>query len=102
MGEFTLSRIRFRWTGEWIADKDYAKDDMIEYDGKVYTCLDKHTSRAYFYTDLLNEDDTTIPPTPDPYWKLTIDGRTWKGAWTALTGYNLGCLLYTSPSPRDS
>jgi hypothetical protein len=93
MGEFTLSRIRFRWTGAWVAEQDYAKDDMIEYDGKVYTCLDKHTSRAYFYTDLLNEDDTTIPPTPDPYWKLTIDGRVWKGAWTALTGYNLGNIV---------
>jgi len=93
MGEFTLSRIRFRWVGEWSAETDYAKDDIIEYDGKIYTCLDKHTSRLYFYDDLLNNDLTTIPPTPDPYWKLTIDGRTWKGDWTPTTNYNLGNIV---------
>jgi len=93
MGEFTLSRIRFRWIGEWSGSTDYAKDDIVEYDGKVYTCLDKHTSRDYFYDDLLNDDNTTIPPTPDPYWKLTIDGRTWKGSWTESTPYNLGNIV---------
>ena len=56
MGEFILSRIRFRWMGVWEPDFSYAKDDIIEYEGKVYTCLDKHTSRSDFYTDLLNED----------------------------------------------
>ena len=93
MGEFTLSRIRFRWIGEWQGEYDYAKDDIIEYDGKVYTCLVKHTSRTYFYDDLLNEDNTTIPPTPTPFWKLTIDGRTWKGSWTPATPYNLGNIV---------
>ena len=93
MGEFTLSRIRFRWTGEWEAGRDYAKDDIVEYSGKIYTCLDKHTARDYFYDDLLNDDNTTIPPTPDPFWKLTIDGRTWRGDWQPTVLYNLGNIV---------
>ena len=93
MGEFILSRIRFRWMGVWEPDFSYAKDDIIEYEGKVYTCLDKHTSRSDFYSDLLNEDLNTIPPTPDPYWKLTIDGRTWKGDWKETTFYALGNIV---------
>jgi hypothetical protein len=93
MGEFTLSRIRFRWIGEWTAETDFAKDDIVEYDGKVYTCLVKHTAREYFYDDLLNEDNTTIPPTPTPFWKLTIDGRTWRGKWAETTQYNLGNIV---------
>jgi len=93
MGEFTLSRIRFRWVGEWTTDTDYAKDDVVEYSGKVYTCLVKHTSRTDFYSDLLNNDNTTVPPTPTPYWKLTIDGREWRGSWRPTEDYNLGNIV---------
>ena len=92
-GEFKLSRIRFKWVGDWAPDTDYAKDDIVEYGGKVYTALVKHTSRVLFYDDLLNEDGSTIPATPTPYWKLLIDGRQWRGAWQGDEYYNLGNIV---------
>ena len=93
MGEFTLSRIRFRWVGEWAAETNYAKDDIVEFQGKVYTCLKAHDSSTYFYNELYNVDNTTIPSTDDPIWKLTIDGRQWKGAWAPSQAYSLGNIV---------
>ncbi|WP_375143056.1 carbohydrate-binding protein [Paenibacillus sp. D2_2] len=30
----------------WVANKAYAKDDLVIYNGKVYKCLQPHTSLA--------------------------------------------------------
>lgn len=92
MAEFKLSRIRYKWRGEWLASTDYIPDDIIEYQGKSYVCLVQHTSDADFYTDLrfLNSD---VPPAPAPKWLLMIDGYVWTGDWAVDHFYSVGNIV---------
>lgn len=92
MAEFKLDRIRYRWKGEWVASANYIPDDIISYNGKVYTCLTQHTADIDFYSDLnfLNSD---IPPALEPRWELMIDGISWLGEWTPDTFYPLGSIV---------
>lgn len=92
MAEFKISRIRYTWKGNWTASADYLPDDVVRYEGKVYTCLVQHTASPDFYTDLefLNSD---IPPAPEPKWELMSDGFSWRGNWSTDTFYSIGDIV---------
>ena len=51
MADFKLNRLKFRWTGSWVAATDYIKDDVVQYAGRAYVARVSHTSGANFYTD---------------------------------------------------
>jgi hypothetical protein len=86
MAEFKLARLRFSWLGDWQTGTAYARDSIVHYQGKAYTCLVPHTS-TIFDTDLATNDNGVY------YWSLLADGKTWRGAWTPGTTYSLGNIV---------
>jgi hypothetical protein len=92
MADFKLSRIRYKWKGTWTPGTEYIPDDIVRYSGKVFVCIDQHTSSLEIYTDInfLNND---VPPQPVPRWELMMDGKTWRGIWTASTFYDIGDII---------
>jgi hypothetical protein len=78
MAEFKLGRIRFVWKNEWTASTVYYQDDVVAFGGKMYICVQGHSSQADFFLDF-----DIVPPK----WNLVSDGQTWKGDWTPDTDY---------------
>ena len=79
MAEFKISRLRFTYTGVWATSTSYKKDDVVTYNGKMYSCLTPHTA-SVFNSDIAN-------------WTLIIDGKTWFGTWATSTSYDLGNIV---------
>ena len=92
MADFKILRIRFKWVGEWTNGYSYIKDDVVRYKGKTYVALKTHTSSSNFYTDF-NAVDNQVPPQPDPFWELMLDGYGWTSEWQPGTFYSLGDLV---------
>lgn len=92
MADFKILRIRFRWKGNWASSTAYIKDDIVRYGGKTYVALKTHTSASNFYTDF-NAVDAQIPPQPDPFWELMLDGFAWTSNWQPSTFYGVGDLI---------
>ena len=78
MAEFKLGRIRFVWKNDWVASTVYYQDDVVAFGGKMYICVQGHTSQPDFFLDF-----DIVPPK----WNLVSDGQTWKGDWTPDTDY---------------
>jgi hypothetical protein len=78
MAEFKLGRIRFVWKNEWAAGSVYFQDDVVAFGGKMYICVQGHTSQPNFFSDF-----DVVPPK----WNLVSDGQTWKGEWQPDTEY---------------
>jgi len=83
--EFKIGRLRYNWAGAWSASTAYARDNVVQYQGKTYVCLVPNTASSNFYNDL--------NASPYPYWKLMMDGKTFKGPWTSATLYSLGNIV---------
>jgi hypothetical protein len=90
--EFKIARLKYTWRGQWQADTVYNPDDVVSVSSKVYTCIDRHTSDAVFYTDLLNEN-TDIPPIADPKWLQIADGTNFVGEWQPVEEYFIGDIV---------
>jgi hypothetical protein len=88
--EFKIGRLRFNWNGEWQPAIFYNRDAMVQYEGKMYVCLEPNTSSADFYSDLYAEAQDGAPT---PYWNLIIDGKKWSGVWATTTKYSLGNIV---------
>jgi hypothetical protein len=93
--EFKIGRLRFTWAGQWATSTVYARDNVVQYNGKIYVCLTPHTSNSVsFYTN-------------SSYWNLVADGKTWLGNWNSGTAYSLGNLvsyggqIYTCITPNN-
>ena len=84
MAEFKLGRIRFVWKDSWSTATTYYKDDVIRFGGKIYICVEGHTSAVGFFTDL------EIVPSK---WNLVSDGQTWKSTWATATSYVYGDIV---------
>ena len=84
--EFKIGRLRYTWTGPWVAATQYSQDAVVQFDGKMYVCLVPHTANATdFYADLY--------ATPFSYWQLVLDGKKFLGPWSTSTKYNLGNIV---------
>ena len=89
MAEFKISRIRYTWKNEWVADSTtYNKDDVVRYGGSTWICQRQHTASTFaadqnYYN---NPGDTQ----PTPTWLKMTDGYEWKGEWATTTLYNSG------------
>ena len=81
MAEFKIGRLRVTWGGPWSSGVTYARDTVVQNNGKVYLCLAPHLS-TNFITDLANGS-----------WGLQIDGKGWLGAYTAAANYVPGNLV---------
>ena len=90
MAEFKISRLRFSWVGEWVTSTVYNRDEIVQYNGKSYVCIEPHTASANFYDDL-----NYIDPVEGLQirWTLMMTGQTWKGAWQQNTLYSLDNIV---------
>jgi hypothetical protein len=82
----------YTWQGAWNAHDRYNPDDVVSYGGKVYVCLETHTSNPDFYVDLFyfNND---VPPLAVPKWELMTEGMSWKNVWAPDTYYKIGDIV---------
>jgi hypothetical protein len=69
MAEFKLGRLKFVWKGQWAASATYIKDDIVNYGGKSYVCVQGHVASA---TDFYVDDAANR-------WDLMNDGFAWRG-----------------------
>jgi hypothetical protein len=74
------------WANEWATSTYYKINDTARYGGKVYICLEGHTSNASasggFYTDLTASK-----------WELLTDGQAWESAWDTATYYKVNDIV---------
>jgi hypothetical protein len=63
MADFKLDRLKFRWAGDWQAERSYRKDDVVRYMGKAYVALENHTATDNFYDSRDTADSVTITVT---------------------------------------
>ena len=94
MSEFKISRIRYKWKGEWSSGNSYLTDDVVNYGGNVYVCLVGHTAESGggFYSDLTSVVTNTSPPEPAPRWEKMMEGFQWTGDWSTSIPYNTNDL----------
>ena len=93
MAEFKLDRFKYTWKGDWTADTEYVRDDIVRVNGKSYVCLLSHTADAVFAEDLNAILPGSEPPQLQPKWKVMTSGRSYLGDWTESTAYNLGDIV---------
>ncbi|MDA9953322.1 hypothetical protein N9D61_03160 [Planktomarina sp.] len=93
MAEFKLERFKYNWKGNWTTGIAYKRDDVVRVGGKSYVCVITHTSEPQFRTDLNAILAGSNPPQPAPKWKLMTSAKSFEGAWTTATNYNLGDLV---------
>ena len=74
-------------TQPWQISTLYKEGDVVRYGGRVYVCVDGHTSLGTlaggFYTDSAK-------------WQQFTDGQEWKSDWTATTYYKINDLVRNS------
>lgn len=106
MAEFKINRLRYTWSGPWVANTAYGKDSVVQYSGKTYACLIAHTSSTIsFYNDL---NFVTPQGASTPYWALILEGKTFRGPWITGRVYNTGNIIsfagqvYTCVTPHTS
>ena len=79
--EFKIGRLRYNWQGVWTPGNTYARDDVVQNDGRAYVCLVPGVASTNFYTDYY----ATFP-----VWQQMTDGKSWTGAWLPSTVYGIG------------
>ena len=90
MAEFKVNRLRYNWRGNWVANTEFLRDDIVKFGAKSYVCIKRHTSTAFA------ADISYVPPgdtTPSPAWVQMTDGFTYRGDWTNPTLYSLGDII---------
>lgn len=91
MAEFKISRLRYRWIGNWQQNYAYRRDDCIFYAGGAWSCIRSHQSST-FYADQnykFNPTDTAVSPA----WSRMTGGLEFKQDWTTNTVYTDGDVV---------
>jgi hypothetical protein len=93
MAEFKLERFKYNWLGDWQGGYSYNRDDIVRYGGKSYVCLITHVSNVEFHVDLEAILPGSIPPQPQPKWKVMTDAKEFAGYWTTGIVYKPGDIV---------
>lgn len=91
MAEFKISRLRYRWIGNWQQNYAYRRDDCIFYAGGAWTCIRAHQSSTFFADQnyKFNVTDTEVAPA----WSRMTGGLEFKDNWTTSTVYTDGDVV---------
>ena len=82
---------KFVWCGEFDESIEYKVDDVVEYNGSVYICIQ-------------DKDNDQNPINNPDYWELFVakgeDGRsfTWRGEWASNEKYKVDDVVYYNGS----
>ena len=94
MAEFKLDRFKYNWKGEWATATVYNRDDVVRVKGKTYVCLEGHTAATEFRTDLNAILPGSVPPQPQPRWRVMTSSRSFRGTWAVDVVYDLGDIIF--------
>ena len=72
------------WLGDWTTSYRYRTADIVKYGGRVYRCLNGHTSAA---TATLGLEANSAD------WEIVISGIEYKFNWTASTRYKVNDIV---------
>jgi hypothetical protein len=91
MAEFKITRFRYTWKDQWSASDVYYKDDVVYYQGSSWVCIRQHTASTFAADQSYTAPGDT---NPSPAWVKMLDGQSFAGAWTSLTLYEPGVMVY--------
>jgi len=72
------------WKDEWSTDTFYSENDVVKYGGRLYICIDSHTSAA---TETLGLEANQAD------WQIFAEGLEWRNDWTTDTRYRVNDLI---------
>ena len=84
-----------KWTGIWLENTRYKKDDIVRYGGNVYRCVIGHTSNSDIREGIGSDlgDDSTAAK-----WELVLEGIEYKGAWSGTQWYKTNDIVEYGPN----
>ncbi len=82
--KWTLVTKSDSWLGDWTTDYRYRTSDIVRYGGRVYRCLNGHTSAATAALGL--EADQSD-------WEIVVSGIEYKFDWTSSTRYKVNDIV---------
>lgn len=72
-----LGKLRFNFTGEWVATSLYQLNDIVKYGGGSYVYTSQTTTGGHLPTDAL-------------FWALMVEGFKFNGVYNSTTSYRIG------------
>ena len=71
------------WVGEWTEFTDYVKNDVVQYGGIVYRCLEVHTSKGSSFGLEIDQGK----------WQVLLNGDIYLGEWQANYRYRINDIV---------
>ena len=90
MAEFRISSLRYNYVGIWQSGTVYAIDDIVYFEGQLYSCNLPHTA-TNFNSDLNTVGQ--IDKVDFNRWTKVVNGSYFKYSWAPSTTYNLNNLV---------
>ena len=72
------------WLGNWEPQREYIPDNIVRYGGRIYICLNKHTSAV---------DSTTGLEADLVNWEIFAEGLDFQGDWATSYDYKINDLV---------
>ncbi len=70
----------FNWRNNWSPSTKYAESDIVIYGGRVYLCVQHHTSQSTFDANISD-------------WVVYSETLSWDGDWQVNTRYGIGDVV---------
>ncbi|AOV58841.1 tail fiber-like protein [Synechococcus phage S-CAM3] len=84
MADFRLGRLKFNWTGDWVAATDYVIDDIVKFGANTYVAKANHTASS---------NESMWYSQDAQYWDLHTESLDNKGDWAQGTFYKLNDVV---------
>lgn len=78
MAAITLGRVMFQYQGSWSSATNYVADDIVNFNGINYICVQSHINESPIRTNGQVADD---------FWQIFQEGLVWRGEWATGTEY---------------
>lgn len=104
MTAINVSLLKYTWKGSWVSGTIYTKNDVVQYEGESYVCIEDIPREYSVGMDVSVSTDfyrTTTPraylkdrrPTDAAYWKLIARGIAMNDAWAPYRRYQAGSVV---------
>ena len=104
MPAINISKLKYTWKGQWTSGTRYIKNDVVQWNGSSYTCIQDLPDEFELAVDTSVNTVTYKISTPEiyfidrrpdnvAYWKLIVRGNTFKRGWMPHRTYQLGDIV---------
>lgn len=104
MSSINISRLKYTWKGPWTSGIRYYKNDVAQWNGSSYVCIQDLPDEFKISTDTLINTSTYHSAQPEivfvdrrpdnvAYWKLIVRGNTFKHGWMPHRVYQVGDIV---------